>query len=210
MGEVQRATPLIGTVEPLEPPAEPPGGNFGLNVPDGVVQRLLQEHRLVPPGDRALGEGRAPAPGYGNRALVPLGEPDRQLVVVVPAAALPADHDLHRLLEHIEQPAVLPHARSGSRLRCRRSRCRAWHSGWSRCPSSGPGHRAIRWRCCRMHGLATFSSTEPPDSATAGVMVSSTGSGPRGEVDRRCGDATALEAQRHAHRRGEGGESSTE
>jgi hypothetical protein len=27
-------------------------------------------------------------------------------------------------------------------------------------------------------GLLTFSSTEPPDTATAGVMVNSTGSGP--------------------------------
>src|SRR3954451_17948650 len=65
----------------------------------------------VPAGllDRLSGERGAPSAGERDAAPVLLGEAHRNLMIVVLAAALPADGHNHGLLENVEQMTGGPH-----------------------------------------------------------------------------------------------------
>src|SRR6476661_10259959 len=75
-----------------------------------MVERLLQQDRFVSSGHCSSGKCGAPSTRHCNRALVPLRQFDRKLMIVFAAAIPAADSHLHRLLEHIEEAPILPHS----------------------------------------------------------------------------------------------------
>src|SRR4051794_8849376 len=81
--QIERPAPFIGTIETLKPGTEWPGGELSLNVPHRVIQRFLHQYGSVAAGHRSLGKRGAPAAGDGDGALVPLRQPNRDLVIVL-------------------------------------------------------------------------------------------------------------------------------
>jgi hypothetical protein len=164
-----------------------------------VTQGFLEEHRLVPAGDRAFGERGAPATCDRNGTFVSLGQLNRYFVVVLAAGALSADDNLHRLLPYIEQLALFPNREAqsgyavteiavepGAQLR---AVVPVSIKSIQRLDTDTVGRRAHHFHLRRTAGLDHRRCDGELDRL-----------GTRGEVHRRGGDATTLEAQRHVDR----------